>query len=423
MKWKTKKTLVLLFLFILFVPNIFITSSTHHSRGLDFRGFLSAGDRFIEGKFLYEDSKVATNVTWPPFFAIFISPFSLISQFSLPLTQVLWYLINALLFLMTMDIWCRLFYEKKMNWFVEDKPHSFYSLSILIPMILIAQCVFRVFVPLQINILVLFLMSLSFLYLKEEKYCLSGFWLGLISAIKVFPVLVLPYFIYRKKFKALIICIVTGFVLTLAPILRYGLEDYIHNLQAWIQISLLGGYPLGGLNQSIYAMIGRWVASDPFALIFQKLPAPEIGSMESIITLWLYRGLYLIILITFFYLLQKKNYKFLAVEAAFMIIMAMLFSPLAWRNYWVIIFPGYFVLYNLYLNNKIKDKVLFYSIWISFFFVTVMQVVGQSAKVLRGFFMTVLSYQTVGALILIFALYYSVYKNFEKKEEQLLPQK
>jgi hypothetical protein len=413
---KCKKRLVRLFLFILFIPNIFISASTHHSRGSDFRGFLIAGDRFIEGRFLYEDSRVATNVTWPPFFAIFITPFSLLARLNLPLTQVIWYIINALLFLFTIDIWCRLFYERPIGWFSENKPHSFYSLSIFIPLVLIAQSVFKVFVPLQLNILVLFLMSLSFLHLKEEKNYLSGFWLGLISAIKVFPVLALPYFIYRRKFKALFVCVVTGLVLTLGPILRYGWGDYLHNLQVWIQISLSGGYPLGGLNQSMYAMIGRWVASSPFIIMSQKLPTPPLDSLGSIAALWLYRGFYILLLGIFFYWLYKQNYRFLAMEAAFMIVLAMLFSPIAWRNYWIITFPGYFVLYNLYLKDDAKDKVLFYSIWISFFLVTVLQVVGQIIGPLRGFFMCVISNQTLGALLLLFALLYYIR---EKKEENV----
>lgn len=415
-KWK--KRLVVLFLFILFVPNIFVSASTHPSRGGDFRGFLNAGDRFIEGRFLYEDSRVATNVTWPPFFAVFIAPFSLLARLNLPLTQVIWYIINALLFLLTVDIWCRLFFEQPIGWFSENKPHSFYSLSVFMPLVLIAQSIFKVFVPLQMNILVLFLMSLSFLHLKEEKHYLSGFWLGLISAIKVFPVLVLPYFIFRKKFKALFACILTGLLLTLLPVMRYGWEEYLHNMQAWIQISLLGGYPLGGLNQSVYAMIGRWVASDPFTLISQKLPAPTADSTGGLVTIWLHRGFYVAILGAFFYWLFKRDYGFLAIEAAFMIITAMLFSPIAWRNYWIIIFPGYFVLYNLYLKDK--DQVLSYGIWISFFLVTVLQVIGQSSKVLRGFFMTVISNQTVGALILLFLILYVIQKNFESKVEMNL---
>jgi len=327
---------------------------------------------------------------------------------NLPLTQVIWYIINAILMLLTIDIWCRLFYNKPLGWFDGGKPHSFYSLSIFIPLILIAQSVFKVFVPLQMNILVLFLMSLSFLELKKENEFLSGFLVGLVSAIKVFPVLVLPYFIYRKKFKALFVCIVTGLLLTLLPVLRYGWRDYFHNIDAWIQISLKGGYPLGGLNQSLYAMIGRWIASDPFALISEKLPAPPLDSIGSLITVWLHRGLYVATFGFFIWMLTKRRYSFMAVEAAFLIILAMLFSPIAWRNYWVITFPGYFVLYNLY--SKSKSKVLFYIIWISFFLVTVLQVIGQTDKILRGFFMAVLSNQTLGALLLLFGLLFSIYK-------------
>lgn len=417
MHGKWKKRLVLLFLFILFVPNIFVSASTHPSRGGDFRGFLNAGERLIEGRFLYEDSRVATNVTWPPFFALFIAPFSLMARLNLPLTQVIWYVINAMLLLLTVDIWCRLFYEERLGWFDESKPHSFYSMTIFMPLVLIAQSVFKVFVPLQMNILVLFLMSLSFLQLKKGKDYLSGFLLGLVSAIKVFPVLAIPYLIYRKKFKALVVCGAAGLLLTLLPVLRYGWAEYLHNLEAWIQISLTGGYPVGGLNQSMYAMIARWVASNPFTLVYERIDPPTVESLGGLAALWLHRGLYVAFLAVLFYGLHKRKYNFMAVEAAFMIILAMLFSPIAWRNYWVIIFPGYFVLYNLYLERK--EKWLSYSIWGSFVLVTVLQVVGQTSKVLRGFFMAVLSNQTLGALLLLFALLYVIYKNRPERTERI----
>lgn len=412
-KWN--KRLVIFFLFILFIPNIFVSASTAPSRGGDFRGFLIAGNRFVEGNFLYEGSSVATNVTWPPFFALFIAPFSLLARISLPLTQVIWYIINALVMILTIDIWCRLFYHKPLAWFDQNKPHSFYSLSIFIPIILIAQSIFKVFVPLQMNILVLFLMSLSFWELKKENDSSSGFLLGLVSAIKVFPALVLPYFLYRRKFKAFGVCIATGLLLTLLPVLRYGWADYVHNINAWIQISLKGGYSLGGLNQSVYAMIGRWVASNPFALISEKLPAPPLDSTGSIIAIWLHRGLYVATFGIFIWMLAKRRFSFMAIEGAFLIILAMLFSPIAWRNYWVITFPGYFVLYNLYSRNK--SKVLFYSVWISFSLVTVLQVVGQTDKILRGFFMAVLSNQTIGALLLLFGLFYYIYRWRTLQEE------
>lgn len=76
MSMKVRKPVVLLILFLIVVPNIFISLSTDRSRGGDFRGFLIAGDRLLHGRFLYEDSRVGTNVTWPPFFAVFIIPLS-----------------------------------------------------------------------------------------------------------------------------------------------------------------------------------------------------------------------------------------------------------------------------------------------------------------------------------------------------------
>src|SRR5664279_1483117 len=95
---KQRKIWILLALFFLVVPNIFVASSVQKSRGGDFRGFLIAGERFMNGAFLYEGSSVGTNVTWPPFFAMFIVPFTELAKVNLPMAQVVWYLLNTALF-------------------------------------------------------------------------------------------------------------------------------------------------------------------------------------------------------------------------------------------------------------------------------------------------------------------------------------
>jgi len=413
---KQKKRLILILLFLLFVPNIFISSSTHRSRGGDFRGFLIAGNRFIEGHFLYADSRVATNVTWPPFFALFISPFSLLARLNLPLTQVLWYLLNAALFFLTVDIWCRLFFRQPLGWFNERKKYSLYSLPIIIPILLVAQPIFKVFVPLQINVMMLFFISLSFLYLQKEKDALSGFWLGVAIAIKVFPVLLTPYLLFRKKFKALFAAGATSLILTFLPVLRYGWNDFMTNLQAWSKISLTGGYPFGGLNQSVYAMVARWVISDPFVLMRTRIPSPPPDSPESIFALWIYRFLYAAFIGAFLFLLFRKKYRFSALEGAFLITLAMVFSPIAWRNYWILTFPAYFVLYNLYLNYK--DRILLYVLASSFVLITVLEFVGRSGKLIRGFFLSVLSNLTLGTIILLLGMLYAIFKNYRSGEAE-----
>jgi len=322
-----------------------------------------------------------------------------------------------ILLLVTISIWCRLFYNKRFGWFDDSQEFSFYSLSIFVPIALTAQSIFKVFTPLQINAMIMFFMSIAFLNLKNGREYISGMWLGLAAAIKVFPVLMMPYLLYRKKFKTILSMTGVVVVLTMIPVFRYGWEVFLQSLTTWIDISLKGGYPTGGLNQSAYAMITRWIASDPFLLMSTKLANPPIDSIESIISTWVFRLLYLFCVGIFLFFLHKKKSHFLAVEAAFFITISMVFSPIAWKNYWILTFPAFFTLYNLYLNNK--NKVIFYSIWTSFFLITVLQVVGEFHKLVRGFFLSVTSSLTIGAFVLLFALTYYIFRSDQQKNRSI----
>jgi hypothetical protein len=67
---RMKKTLIVLFLLLLVVPNLFISASNSTSHGRDFRIFLVAGERLLQGTPLYEGSGVATNFTLGAFVII-----------------------------------------------------------------------------------------------------------------------------------------------------------------------------------------------------------------------------------------------------------------------------------------------------------------------------------------------------------------
>ncbi len=403
-KWK--KRWINVFLFLLFVPNIFVSASTHRSRGGDFRGFLVAGERFLDGTFLYHGSSVATNVTWPPFFSLFIVPFTLLARISLPMTQVLWYITNAALLIVTIDIWCRISYRKPLGWFDETRRLSFYSMSVFIPLVLITQPIFKVFVQLQLNVLILFLLSLTFFYLQDDRECLSGLYLGFATALKAFPILVIPYLAYRRKSRTIVVMALSTIVLTMLPALRYGAQDHIQNLAAWFRISLSGGYPLGGLNQSAYAMIARWIASDPFILMKVKLPPPPVDGVASMVSMWVFRGMYVSFVALFLLVIHRCGQRIFAAEAAFMVTLCMVFSPIAWQHYWILTLPAYFVLHSLYEESR--SRALFYAIWASFVVITVLSVIGQTGKIVRGFLLCVTSHLTIGAFILMFALLYGI---------------
>jgi hypothetical protein len=394
--------LIRLLHFLIVVPNVFVSLSTAKSRGGDFRGYLIAGERLLAGRFLYEGSRVATDVTWPPFFAVFIAPFALLSRLNLPLTQMLWYGINIALFYGTVHLWCKLVYGKPLGWFDEGKELSLYSAAVVLPVLLTLEPLLKNFVQLQINVMILFLMSLGFVRLQERKESAAGIWFGLAAAIKAFPVAVLVYLVFRRKVRAAAVMGVTGLVLTALPVFRYGIPSYLDHVHAWIRLSLSGGYPIGSLNQSVYAMVTRWIASDPLVLMKMKLPPPAVADPRTIAATWVFRGMFLLFLGGFLVVTSRKRPWRLDLDGAFWILLSTVFSPVAWVHYWVMIFPAVFVLWRELAHRP--DRAVRWLFWSSAFLITGLNVVSRVFVPLKGFAHSVLSSMTLGALALLVAL-------------------
>jgi hypothetical protein len=309
-----KKTLVLVFLLLLVVPDLFISASNRTSHGRDFRIFLVAGERLLQGTPLYEGSGVATNVTRPPFFAVVMVPFSLLARVNLPLSQVAWYLFSVALFFISIGIWCRILYEHPCGWLVGKKDHSLFSIPLLIPLVCVSGPLLDNFTQLQSSPLLLFLMTIGIYSLKRKKALHAGLWFGMAAAIKAFPILFILYLLYRKEYKASLSMVLTAAGLSLLPVFQYGIDGYVVLAQNWLSLSLSGGYPIGGLNQSVYAMAGRYLASDPFILMVKRLPAPLPGSPGVFAATCVYRGLAAVCMIALWWLLFRKRYRNIGLE-------------------------------------------------------------------------------------------------------------
>ena len=73
----------------------------------------------------------------------------------------------------------------------------------------------------QINLLILFLMTLSFYLFKIKKNHLSGIFLGIATLIKIFPGFLIFFFIKEKRYKTILSFIITGFLGILATFLIF----------------------------------------------------------------------------------------------------------------------------------------------------------------------------------------------------------
>lgn len=405
-----KKGLILIFLFCLVVPSLISIAATYESKGGDFKGFLIAGERFIEGTFLYEGSRVATNVTWPPFFAVAMAPFSLLAKVNRQLTFILWYLLNCVLFIFCLGAWTKLLFGKPCGWLSGKKELSLYSPLLLVPLVLVAVPLLKNAEALQLSVVLLFFMTLGIEALGGKRPVRAGIWFGVAAAIKAFPVLIMVFLLHRRYFKAGAAMVLTGVVLTALPLLRYGYDGYVSLMQSWLAISLSGGYPLGGWNQSVYAMIGRYVASNPFELMIVKCPTPATDAWGSIAATWMFRSLFVICICGLWWLLHKRHYHNIALEAAVYIAVMTIFSPIAWRHYFVLLFPAWMII-TFWWQGK-RDTVLGWVLVCSGVLIPALFLIGLAGKPVRGFFLCVLSHFTLGAFVALGGLLYCVLRGY-----------
>lgn len=105
-----------------------------------------------------------------------------------------------------------------------------------LPVVVTVPFVFDMFDLGQPNLVLLAMMLFGFWSLRHQRSWLAGFMFALAAAIKVFPIAVLPYLLWRRKWVAVASMIAfTGILLFLVPAPIRGLERNVAELTVWYQ--------------------------------------------------------------------------------------------------------------------------------------------------------------------------------------------
>jgi hypothetical protein len=400
-----KRILVLIFLFLLFVPALLLILSKHGC-GNDFIGFLNGSNRLLAKQYLYEGSRNGVGVTWPPFFMVFMAPWALLSKVGIRTTQVLWYFLNCFLLFQSIDLWCRLVYKKPCAWFDYRKPLSLFSPFVFLPILFVSGPLLYNAEELQVSILLLDFISLGIYQMKKNMAIASGFWFGLAAAIKAFPLIFLVYLLFQRKLKAAAMLAATATILTLLPIVWYGPHDYFVNLKGWCAISFHGDFPIFGSAQSVYPMLGRWMSCDVHTMLSEKLMYPPLDATGKMELQCIHKGLFILIMSVFYGIICFRRYRDSAFEGAFIFLMAILFSPIAWKHYWVFCFPALVVLWKIAITCR--EKVITKLLWLFLIFIPPFEIfiVGLAPPVFRNFINRVVSNYTISGILLLAAMIY-----------------
>lgn len=101
----------------------------------------------------------------------------------------------------------------------------------------------------QPNLVLLAMMLYGFWNLQRQRPWLAGFMFALATAIKVFPIAVLPYLVWRRKWAAVVGTIAfTGILLYVAPAPIRGFERNAAELATWYQ-AMVGSSSEKGFGQ------------------------------------------------------------------------------------------------------------------------------------------------------------------------------
>ncbi len=354
------------------------------NKGGDAAVFFEGGRRFLEAEPLYDGSSAAAGFIGPPFQAMFFAPFAWVADLHPVAAKLLWHFVNVVS--LVVGVWL----TALAWWSVRERlglqPRPWFPL-LFAPL-------FAVLLPLQtnfehqnMNTVLLALVAGATWQLTIGSAITAGVLVGIATALKAFPALILIYLGLRQQWRALAAAITTAVVLSALPIFVYGIDGYRHLLADFVRLGR-SGWPVRGNNQSLVSAMDRYLTGFAADGVRSAAEAPMAVTVFTVVA-FLLSVLLIVVLV-------RARFSAVAVqiEIAAVTILAILLSPIAWDHYWTLVFPAFLILYDLVYESGRAGR---YAFWIAAALTTAVSPVTLGA---RGFNVArELSVNTIAALI------------------------
>lgn len=303
----------------------------------DFRGYLQVGRAVLAGADIYRDTPPGVN-TWPPFFSLVCVPLALIARVSTYLATSLWILLNFAVLLLILDLVALTLYGRRLTLRRQAAPGlSITSAELFVPLVLTAFYLFNNFELVQISLIMLGL-TLGGLYLLQTGRTAAGaLALGLAIAIKIMPVVFLPYLAYRRAWRACLATAIAAGALALSPIGVFGWTRFWEYVATWRRV--IGfGWGVGSYNQSIYAMWDRIIGHHlyPFAP-GENYFLIQSGHPGVMVAWWATIGLIGLVALWRFRFGAAASPRVIVAEWSVVLIVSALAGPVTWKLYLVVL--------------------------------------------------------------------------------------
>lgn len=317
-------------------------------RAGDFQGYINSGQLVLDGKDIYSDYLN----TWPPFFSVFSVPLTLLHNLNPLLVRILWLAGSLLAMWYVVVLSVEMLSQKSPGWKTRGHKISIRELLITIPVLLILKYVMDNMANLQINMYLLLVCVAAFHQFSVGRNWQAGLLIALGISLKIYPLFLLIYFLYKREFKLVSWTLLFVMILNSVSFTVFGWEEALDYYLRWQKEVTPRSFMANHKNQSYFGVMLRLFTNmDPDHGLYTNVLSLDPAMIKRLT----YLLLGLIGLIPAFVFRKKisDNSKLATLlEVSFVFSAIPLLSPIAWKAYFIFLWPAIFMSYTLLFRTK-----------------------------------------------------------------------
>jgi len=346
----------------------------------DFIGYVLVGNLVMQGENIYSDPLINT---WPPFFSIVSVPIAIIDNFNIYLVRFIWLVMSVFAMFHIVKYTTRMSIDRKLTTFPiklsQKLTNSKINIShwiVLMPILIVFRYLLDNLANIQINIFILLLSIVSIYSFIKGKDILAALFLAFGISLKIYPIFLFLFFIVKREYKVVLFTTLFCIVFSCVPFLVFGYEQTMEYYAFWYNKNVVPFSSVGHKNQSFFSMMRSLLLHESPGLnqplnkeIYLNILNLTIEQVKIVsYTLIVALGSGVVYLFRKKYLDRSSLKAFL--EFTFILTIIPILSPLAWKAFFIFLFPGYFISYLFIFHfnnslNKITNKYLRISFFVS----------------------------------------------------------
>ncbi len=325
----------------------------------DYGGYVLVGETILAGGAPYADTPPRIN-TWPPLFGLVCVPLALLDRVSPYLGRGVWLLLGLAALLLVLQQVTRLVHGRALVLDPRKRPGiALGSVPVLVPLALASTAVIGNFLHLQINVLILALLLGALMLQARGREAAGGACLGVAIALRVAPLVFVPYLLWRRRSRTALAALGTALVLSCLPALVFGWEGFTEQLGTWrARAAELDTWGVDYMNQSLAAMWERFAgyglapfASEPLRDVARS------GHTLPIVLTWATLGLLAAVALWRFRGALRPGGRVELLEWSVVLIVGAIGGPVTWKAYFVVLLLPLSLLWALQRDAECSRRV------------------------------------------------------------------